>query len=79
MIFDSNKQHIASGDAYPDKVRTPNYKQRSSYTFMPNFVLQYTVKLEKGDYTIRLHVRHEKKELLEKLQVMTSKLDPLVS
>ena len=30
---------------------------------------QYTAKLEKGDYTLRLHVRHEKKDLLEKVQV----------
>ncbi|XP_057365075.1 tripeptidyl-peptidase 2-like [Daphnia carinata] len=49
MIFDSNKQYISAGDAYPGN---------------------YTAKLEKGDYTLRLHVRHEKKEFLEKLQDM---------
>lgn len=46
MIFDVNKQMIASGDAY----------SRSNY-----------VKLDKGDYTIRLQVRHEKKDCLEKV------------
>lgn len=31
-------------------------------------IFQYTVKkLEKGDYTLKMHVRHEKKDLLEKL------------
>ncbi|XP_015173140.1 PREDICTED: tripeptidyl-peptidase 2 isoform X4 [Polistes dominula] len=50
MIYDSNKQLIACGDAYPSK---------------------YTIqKLEKGDYTIKMHVRHEKKELLDRLTEM---------
>lgn len=33
-------------------------------------VLQYPIKLEKGDYTIRLQVRHDKKELLDKVKDM---------
>ena len=48
MIFDSNKQFLSSGDAYPNN---------------------YTAKLDKGDYVLRLHVRHEKKDMLDKLQV----------
>ncbi|XP_066603717.1 tripeptidyl-peptidase 2 [Prorops nasuta] len=47
MIYDSNKQFICCGDAYPTK---------------------YTVqKIEKGDYTLKMHIRHEKKELLDRL------------
>ncbi|RLU16741.1 hypothetical protein DMN91_010941 [Ooceraea biroi] len=50
MIYDSNKQLICCGDAYPSK---------------------YTIqKLEKGDYTMKMHVRHEKRDLLERLTDM---------
>ncbi|KAK2578923.1 hypothetical protein KPH14_011132 [Odynerus spinipes] len=50
MIYDTNKQLVACGDAYPSK---------------------YTIqKLEKGDYTLKMHVRHEKKDLLERLTDM---------
>lgn len=35
------------------------------------FLLQYTIqKLEKGDYTLKMHVRHEKKDLLDRLTDM---------
>ncbi|CAH0592745.1 unnamed protein product [Chrysodeixis includens] len=47
MLYNSCKQLMAVGDAYPSK---------------------YSVKLEKGDYTLRLNIRHENKALLEKLQ-----------
>ncbi|KAJ4440491.1 hypothetical protein ANN_08632 [Periplaneta americana] len=46
MLFDSNKQLLATGDAYPCK---------------------YMAKVEKGDYVLKLHVRHERKDLLDKM------------
>ncbi|XP_063827389.1 tripeptidyl-peptidase 2 [Ostrinia nubilalis] len=47
MLYNSAKQLMAVGDAYPSK---------------------YSVKLEKGEYVLRLNVRHESRALLEKLQ-----------
>ncbi|KAH9635138.1 hypothetical protein HF086_000859 [Spodoptera exigua] len=46
MLYNSCKQLMATGDAYPSK---------------------YSVKLEKGEYTLRLNVRHENRALLDKL------------
>lgn len=41
---------------------------------------QYTVhKMEKGDYTLKMHVRHEKKDLLERLTDMTILLSQKLS
>ncbi|CAL1545565.1 unnamed protein product, partial [Lymnaea stagnalis] len=47
IIYDTNKQFIAAGDAYPSR---------------------YVTKLEKNDFIILLQVRHEKREMLEKLK-----------
>ncbi|XP_052750158.1 tripeptidyl-peptidase 2 [Galleria mellonella] len=47
MLYNSCKQLMAVGDAYPSK---------------------YSVKLEKGDYVLRLNVRHDNRALLERLQ-----------
>ncbi|GFS05147.1 tripeptidyl-peptidase [Elysia marginata] len=49
LMYDSNKQFITAGDAYPG---------------------QYTTKLEKNDFTILLQVRHERRDLLEKVKDM---------
>ncbi|XP_047985175.1 tripeptidyl-peptidase 2 [Leguminivora glycinivorella] len=49
MLYNSCKQLMFVGDAYPSK---------------------YSVKLEKGDYVLRLNVRHENRALLDKLQEM---------
>ncbi|CAK1602567.1 unnamed protein product [Parnassius mnemosyne] len=47
MLYNSCKQLMAVGDAYPSK---------------------YSVKLEKGEYVLRLNVRHDNRALLERLQ-----------
>ncbi|XP_041482803.1 tripeptidyl-peptidase 2-like isoform X1 [Lytechinus variegatus] len=40
---------------------------------------QYTLKLDKGDYTLRLQVRHDKKEMLDKLKDMVLLIDQKLS
>jgi tripeptidyl-peptidase II len=32
---------------------------------------QYLVKVEKGDYNLRMHIRHERRELLDRLSDLT--------
>ncbi|CAB4067190.1 TPP2 [Lepeophtheirus salmonis] len=46
MLYDSNKQLISSGDAYPS---------------------HWSSKVDKGDYVLKAHVRHEKKDVLDKI------------
>jgi len=36
--------------------------------FLINLIFKYARSLDKGDYVIKLHIRHEKTELLEKLK-----------
>lgn len=40
---------------------------------------QYTLKLDKGDYTLKLQVRHEKKDMLERLKEMVILIDQKLS
>ena len=49
LIFNSNKQFMLGGDAFPGKHKT-------------------MAKLDKGDYVVKLQVRHENMSLLEKLE-----------
>ncbi|XP_050554700.1 tripeptidyl-peptidase 2 isoform X2 [Spodoptera frugiperda] len=58
MLYNSCKQLMATGDAYPSK---------------------YSVKLEKGDYTLRLNVRHDNRLLLEKLQELPAVIQQRLS
>ncbi|XP_032527236.2 tripeptidyl-peptidase 2 [Danaus plexippus] len=46
MLYNSCKQLVAVGDAYPSK---------------------YSAKVDKGEYTLRLSIRHENRALLERL------------
>ncbi|QQP38425.1 Uncharacterized protein FKW44_018993, partial [Caligus rogercresseyi] len=58
MLFDSNKQVIATGDAYPS---------HWSAKLHSSSLLIFLYQVEKGDYVLKAHVRHEKKEILEKM------------
>ena len=40
---------------------------------------KYTVKLDKGDYTIKMHIRHDRKEYLDKLSEMSLLLSQKLS
>lgn len=74
LLFDSNKRYIAAGDAFPDKVKSRYIK--NSHLFASStcksfpMLFQYSVKLEKGDYVVKQQVRHDRKDLLEKLTDM---------
>jgi tripeptidyl-peptidase-2 len=69
MLFDSNKQLIATGDAYPCKVSTNMAQLTKQQTY--DLIFQYMVKVEKGDFVLRMHVRHEKRELLDRITDLT--------
>lgn len=58
ILYNSHKQFVSCGDAYPSK---------------------YPAKVDKGDYTIRLHVRCEKRDLLDKLSDLPMSLSSKLS
>ena len=58
MLYNSNKQFVACGDAYPSR---------------------WSVKVEKDDYILRAHVRHEKKDILDKMMDISMALSVKIS
>jgi len=89
MLYDSNKQFIASGDAYPGSDSMgfgewtnigPNALDNTQQKIMElrNRPPKYMTKLEKNDFTLILQVRHEKRDMLEKLKdlVVLIKMKP---
>ncbi|XP_035827746.1 tripeptidyl-peptidase 2 [Aplysia californica] len=78
MLYDSNKQYIASGDAYPasDAVVSSGPElgpeafasPRQDGQELARNNAKYITKLEKNDFTLVLQVRHEKRDMLEKLK-----------
>lgn len=71
MLFDSNKKYITSGDAYASGVSFKFYcSDKIMLEGLRLIVLslfQYATKLEKGEYFVLQQVRHESKDMLEKL------------
>merc|ERR1711881_511346 len=58
MLYNSNKQFVACGDAYPSR---------------------WSIKVEKDDYVLRAHVRHEKKDILDKMMDIPMNLSSKLS
>jgi len=76
MIFDANtKQFILAGDSFPSHYKVIYFDlfdwlfSISKYNFV--YFKKYKTSIDKGDYIIRLHIRHYDVESLEKLKDIT--------
>ena len=68
ILYDGNKRALCHGDAFP-------YHYKVSKTFKFNFInfffnFKYSKLIDKGDYCIKMHIRHEKVEMLERLKAL---------
>lgn len=76
MLFEANnKRFLFAGDAFPVLYKVIQWNKskfikKEKIIFILN-LKKYSRSLDKGDYVIRLHVRHEKIELLEKIKDIT--------
>lgn len=75
MIFESQtKRFMLAGDSFPVhykvKIILKIYSKKKLIKDI-FFRKKYARSLEKGDYIIKLHVRHEKIEMLEKLKELS--------